>query len=593
MFMNKNLFIYTVIFLGISNFASSQIKEERLILDKKRVPEVKRIEKKKATVETVKNYPPKQKKMEDSLSLKYEITDIPAASDFKTSKIQGVDISPKLSSEYQNNYLRLGMGNFGKILADANISTTLENKTEVGADLHFNSTTGLKKLYDWSSAQSSADLGVFLNNYGDKGKFNLKAEYLGNDYNFYGIYAMDPTSEIDLKQKANQININGYYDFYSNEILNDVRVKSSFLSDKYNSKESGVSLLANLSKHSIKLNEEFTLNGDLGVGVETLKSDFDILSKNSSSVFKGQATPKLTFFKGESYLQLGSDFSILNTSNNYLLLPEDTKNSKFYWFPKVELQIATDKGFKFYTGVDGGLQINSYAEMLQENPYLLPNQEILPTETQYHFYIGVKGDVEQILKYDFSGGFTKARNILFFSANGIFDEPGNTNRSAYNYANTFSAEYDNGNISEVKGSLEYFPLQNLSLGGEIKYAQYKLENEQNIYNKPLLNAQITAKYSMLNQKLLLGFKGYFVSDKTTNSFQVTNSGINPNIYFNIQNPDDRIGGFADINLSAEYKIHKNFSIFALGNNLLNTNYQIFKGYKVLGAQIVGGIKITF
>jgi hypothetical protein len=36
------------------------------------------------------------------------------------------------------------MGNYGKI-CDANISKTLENKIEVGADAHFLSTQGLKK----------------------------------------------------------------------------------------------------------------------------------------------------------------------------------------------------------------------------------------------------------------------------------------------------------------------------------------------------------------------------------------------------------------------------------------------------------------
>ncbi|HAI80271.1 MAG TPA: TonB-dependent receptor, partial [Chryseobacterium sp.] len=85
----------------------------------------------------------------------------------------------------------------------------------------------------------------------------------------------------------------------------------------------------------------------------------------------------------------------------------------------------------------------------------------------------------------------------------------------------------------------------------------------------------------------------FGSDKTTNSFSFTESGTSPNLFLSEENTDDKVGGFADLNLSAEYKIHKNFSIFALGNNLLNTNYQTFKGYKVLGAQFLGGVKISF
>ena len=82
-------------------------------------------------------------------------------------------------------------------------------------------------------------MGAFLNSYGERGKFGINADYGLKDYNYYGIYAFDGIqginipSDIDLKQKVNQFKVNGYYDFYSNEILNDVRVKSSFLSDHF------------------------------------------------------------------------------------------------------------------------------------------------------------------------------------------------------------------------------------------------------------------------------------------------------------------------------------------------------------------------
>ena len=45
--MNKNIKILSLVLVGISQFSLAQIKEERLILDRKREPEVKKIEKKK------------------------------------------------------------------------------------------------------------------------------------------------------------------------------------------------------------------------------------------------------------------------------------------------------------------------------------------------------------------------------------------------------------------------------------------------------------------------------------------------------------------------------------------------------------------
>ncbi|SHG01120.1 TonB-dependent receptor [Chryseobacterium vrystaatense] len=589
--MNRKIQILSILFLGVSQFAFSQIKEEKLILNKKREPEVKKIEKKKTSVETIKNYPPEEKSQNP---VKYNITDVPAVSDFKTSTIQGQDVTPKFEGTAQNNYLQFGMGNFGKILGDANISKTLDNKLEVGADFHFLSTLGLKKEYAWDSKQSSTAIGAYLNSYGDKGKFNLNAEYGLDNNRYYGIYAMEPAADVDLKQRVSQFKVNGYYDFYSNEILNDVRVKSSFLKDHFDAQENQVSILANLSKHAVEIGKSgIVLNADLGVGIEAVKTDFEMVNKNSSNFFNTSLTPKVTFRKGESYLMIGSGFSFLNARNSNDVLGGEVKNNKTYWFPQAEFQVAAAKEFKFYGGVDGGLKLNTYGDLLQANPFIVSDQFLKPTETQYHFYIGLRGDIDETFKYDFSAGYGKIKDIMFFKGNSLFDNVFTLNRSAYNFANTFSAVYDDGNVSDIKGSVQYFPLENLVLDGEVRFTKYDLKNYEDIYNVPLVNASIGAKYTMLDKKLLLGFKGIFASDRTTNSFAlegVANPGM---VYQSTEDKNDKIGGYADLNLSVEYKFHKNFSIFALGNNLLNSNYQTYKGYKVLGAQVVGGVKITF
>lgn len=588
--MNKKIQLLSILFLGVSSVAFSQIKEEKLVLNKKREPEVKKIEKKKTSVETIKNYPPEEKSQNP---VKYSITDVPAVSDFKTSTIQGEDVAPKFDGTAQNNYVQFGMGNYGKILLDGNVSKTLENKFEVGADVHLLSTSGLKKDYDWKSKQTSATIGAFLNSYGEKGKFNINAEYGLNNYNYYGIYALQPSGDVDLKQKVNQFKVNGYYDFYSNEILNDIRVKSSFLKDHFDAQENQVSILANLSKHAVELGKSgINLNADLGVGLEAVKTDFEIGNKNSSNFFNTSLVPKVTFRKGESYLTLGSSFSFLNAKNSNILM-DQMKNNKTYWFPQAEFQVAAAKEFKFYGGVDGGLKLNTYGDLLQANPYIISDQYLKPTETKYHFYVGLRGDIDETLKYDFSAGFGKMKDIMFFKANTLFDNVYTLNRSAYDFANTFSAIYDDGNVSDIKGSVQYFPLENLMIDGEVRFTKYNLKNFENIYNVPLLNASIGAKYTMLDKKLLLGFKGIFASDRTTNSYAIEGVGSPNMIFQSTENTNDKVGGYADLNLSAEYKIHKNFSIFALGNNLLSSKYQTYKGYKVLGAQILGGVKITF
>ncbi|SIT95592.1 TonB dependent receptor [Epilithonimonas bovis DSM 19482] len=593
--MNKLKYIAVLAFLstvGISE-VGAQIKEEQLILAKKREPEVKKIEKKKTSVVQEKNYPPDNKKKEDSLNLKYDIVNVPPVSDFKTTEIQSEDISPKFSSDYQSNYFRLGYGNYGKFLADANISGKIQDNVEIGADAHYLSTSGLKKDYDWDSKQNEAKIGVFSNIYTETGKFNIDANYAFNNYNYYGIYALTPqTNDLDLTQKVNKFSVNGYYDHYSNDILNNVRVKSYFLSDHFGASENYANAEVNLSKHDFSVYDDITANGDLGINLETVNSKFNILNKSTNNQFNFTLSPKVTFYKGDSYFLIGSDFSFLNSKNTSI--GGDSKNNKFYWFPRAEVLVAAADEFKFYGGIDGGLKLNTYGNLLDENPYLISDLYLAPTETKYHFYFGMKGDVDQAFKYDFNAGFSKVNQAQFFMANNLFDFNLNSNRNGYDYANTFNSVYDNGTLMEVKGDLQAFPVENLVVDAGLHFMKYKLDNLDQVYYKPLFRFNIGAKYTMLEKKLNLGFKTYFVTDRTTNSFAV--SAVNPIIptdYYTEESRNQKVGGYVDLNLSAEYKIHKNFSIFALGNNLLNTKYQNYLGYKVLGAQVVGGVKITF
>lgn len=584
---------FSLLLLGISFFANAQIKEEKLILDRKREPEVKRIEKKKTSVATVKNYPPQSKKVEDSLNLRYQIKDVAAVSDFKTSTIERSDISPKFKAENFNNYVRFGMGNYGKILGDANISTTLENNFEVGADVHYLSTTGLKKMYDWESKATEANVAAFLNHYAENGRLNVTADYGLNQLNYYGIYAFPTIVGTDLQQKVNRFGVRGYYEWYNNEIFKNISFKTHFLNDHFSAKENIAQGEINLSSFKSTIKEKIDFRMDMGIGINGQKSSFDLLQRNQSNFTLVDAVPKFSFGYEKALLTLSSHFTFLNSEYENIALAPQSESFKFGWFPKAELQYNADDAFKFYTGVDGGIKLNSYTDILKENPFVVSDQLLLPTKTKYHFYFGLKGDLSQELKYDLSAGFGKMENILFYKANPIFDLNFTQNRSAYNYANVFSATYDNGTVNEVKASLQYFPLQNLMLDTGVNFTKYNLDHHSQIYYKPLVQASLGAQYKMLNEKLLLGFKGIFKTDAYTNSFVLEQNTLDPTKYNITENTNDKVGGFADLNLSAEYKIHKNFSIFAIGNNLLNTNYQNYLGYKVLGAQITGGVKISF
>ncbi|MBO4233043.1 TonB-dependent receptor [Riemerella anatipestifer] len=589
--MNKHKII-ALILLGWGSISLAQIKEEKLILDRKREPEVKRIEKKKTSVAIEKNYPPEEKQQEP---INYEVVNVPVLSDFKTSAIQGEDISPEFNRNYLRNYFRIGYGNYNQFLADANVSGKMQDNLEVGANVHYLSNEGLKKQYTWNSSQKQAEISGFLNHFGEKGKANLTTSVGLNDYNYYGIYALVPNSDADLGQKYSRFQISGNYDFYSNEIFNDITVKTSAIRDRFKANESQIEALVNLSKHHLKLGQDLDINLDLGVKMDMVNTQFNILNQHNSRYFGGGLSPKITFKKGQSYLKIGSGFNLLSSSLTKLNETQQ-KSNRFYWFPQAELFVAATPEANLYGGVESGLQFNTYSRLLEQNPFLVSDLELKPTHTKYQFYFGVKGVVSEQIKYDVKASYGKLDNMMFFGGNSLFSNLIDDNsRLGYDYANTFSTTYHNGTLSQIKGEIEYKPLASLVLDGNIQFQKYNLENNVNVYYRPLLQASIGAKYQTFKDKLLLGFRGFFVSDRMANRFSINPSGIliSTPIYAEEEIDNQKVGGYADLNISAEYQINKNFSIFALGNNLLGANYQNCYGYKVLGTQIMGGLKIKF
>lgn len=592
--IKKIQYIGTLGLFIFSTLGYAQIKEEKLILNRKRVPEVKKIEKKKSSVAVIKDYPKEEKSKN---LVRYQITDIPVASDFQTSTINGEDVSPVMKNDYKNNYLRFGMGNYGKILGDGFASYAIDAKNEIGVDAHYLSTSGLKKDYAWDSNQMRTKVGAFINHYANKGKWNLTGKFNTDKHQYYGIYALQPNDNVDIQQNTNSFGISGSYDHYSNEILDKVQMNASFLNDHFKAKETALNFGVLLAKNNLNMPiEDLTLDGKLGLNFENINTDFDIQNKNNNSYLMLNASPEIKVKKNDFYLKIGSDFSFLNHQFDNDDLTEKETNNTFYWFPKAELQWAKSSAAKFFVGVDGGLNLNTYQQFLNENPYTLSNQMLKPTNTKYHIYGGLRGDWEQTVKYEISANYSKIDDIQFFSGNSVFNHVASLDRTAYDYANTFSAVYDDGTLLQLKAEINYFPLENLVLEGDFSFNQYQLDHYADILNIPFVEAGLGAKYRLLNNRLLLGTKVFLASNRTTNSFTLTeqyNPTTNLVEYTSTENDTTDLKGYVDFNLSAEYHIYKNFSIFAVGNNLTNQKYQTYKGYKTLGAQILGGLKVRF
>ena len=199
------------------------------------------------------------------------------------------------------------------------------------------------------------------------------------------------------------------------------------------------------------------------------------------------------------------------------------------------------------------------SNLFSENPYLYSNQLLRPTNVLYKVYAGVKGDIDESIKYEAEGSFSKAENLYFYMRN-PYDLTISSNLKPYNRLNTFNAVYDDGNIITVKGALQYLPDYKIGLDGN---------------------------YKTLEDKLKFEAKLFFTGERKSNYFYY--EPVSATIKEGITTLDS----YVDLNLSASYKLINNFSIFINGTNLFSKNYERFQGYKVLGAQVMGGVLVQF
>lgn len=584
--MNTQNKIYFLTFLLIiSTQGYAQLHEEVLNVGKKKNPEVnvKNIQKIKNNPE---RYPPISEqpsldKKEDTLT--YSIINIPAVSDFQTSQLPPQPLNSDFNESYKDNYLKMGYGNRNTLLADAYYNYPIENN-RVGIKFSALSTDGPKNQYDWKTASSHINTEAFYLLKLKTGKLHLAGNYTYNGSNYYGINAPEvfATTGMKLKQNTNQLSFKSDYDLYSNNYLDKASLQAGYWWDKFDSKESFVDIKAQLAKS----NENASLLiGGLNFAVEAdvlfnyTDTQFGLATKNKYSYITAGFSPVLKISSQGSYFQIGANMIYNGELKN--------NNSKFFFHPKAEFLFHAAKEISVFAGLNGGLKLHNMAELSVENPYLLSNQVLKPTNTLYKIYAGMKGDVGEGFKYEAEASFTKVEDFWVYMKNSVDLVQSSESLTSYNRSNTFNVAYDDGNIFTIKGSLQYFYNGDLNLGIEGEYNHYDLDKLKEAYHLPNFKIGLDGNYKAIDDKLRLSAKLFFTGERKSNYsyYDPQTLSVNEGIA--------KLDSYFDLNLSASYQLLNNLSLYVNGNNLFGKHYERFQGYKVLGTQILGGFIFKF
>ncbi len=252
--------------------------------------------------------------------------------------------------------------------------------------------------------------------------------------------------------------------------------------------------------------------------------------------------------------------------------------SKFRVYPDVEINVNLFPGYlQLYTGINGGLQKNSYRKLSEENPFVSMIIADRWLNNKIGVFGGLKGNIGKQVGFNFKASWRKFENEYFF----INSSPPNILGPPF-IPNEFFVATDTGSVFTVEAQISYALSDKINLYASYENNSYSLKTLDKPFGKLLSQLKAGGSYLIAERYKPWAEVVYVGSRWYLNSLIVT-----PPI------TTEQLPGFTDINLGLEYYYNDHFSGFIKVTNLLNNHYQYFYEHPNYGLEIMLGISYKF
>lgn len=452
-------------------------------------------------------------------------------------------------------FVRLGFGNYTAPLVEARYNIWDTGDYVIGAKVkHEGFYTG--PIGGKNSAETHSLVGLDATLYKEYFQLYGFVDYNRDLYNFYGY---DP------------INLNLQEFNTSQNILNTFKIKAGISNlEKMSDLNYDVNFNVRFFEDSFKAKEN-----ELGINTK-VDFRFDEKVRAEINADLSLTTPSDVFYSDTDrhYLRINPFVEYKNkglrikTGAN-IIFENDIiadKNSDFQVYPDIQASYMMDDAFGIYAGFEGDVLRKTYYDFVLENQFLGPSDRLLNTIQNFKAKVGLKGTVNGELTYEAGVNIGRYTNMHFFNSSPTdslkFNIAYDSDTRLINYVAIVGWEYQDW----------------YKLNASANYYQYTLNDLAAAFHRPKweLNLSNTFKPS---EKLLL-----HANLNTMGGIVV----LNPRL-----DATELLSPILDLHFKIDYKITDQFSVFAIGNNLLNQSNQRFLNYTVRGIQGIGGLTFKF
>lgn len=507
----------------------------------------------------------------EKILVKYQIFSEPADVQFRPKSLPPLRIKHLKLEKLPRGLVRFGYGLYNTPLAEIYYNTGRSSKYNFGfAARHYSTQNGVEGIVFENNGISNNEINTHLNRFYKNLAWNTNASAQFDKVSYYGVDRV-PIGEVapdNLDPNANwyrQFGIHSQLVSTNGKSMNWLqKLGLSYynLSDDYSTMENNLQLM---SRIDLPAGSEM-INTD--VNLSYFRTDYDSLSKFSQSFLTLQFHPKITTTKNN----WSFDFGLNLYYNAAFKSTEEEIKADVYFFPEVIVRYPIVKDVLItYAGLEGKLVQNTVKSLVGENPYLNPGQELKPSRNM-DLFLGMNGILSSSTSFNLKGGFMSTEDRALFYRNPFyyFDsiQPG------------IDLLYDKVDRFYMRGELALNFKNNLQINLNGELSSYVVTNVDEPWHLPAFTAGLNSVYT-LKEKIKLRANLDYIGERI--AFTQT---INPDV-------PNTLKGYVDLGLGIEYLYNSRISAFINANNLLNSDYDYYLGYRTQNVNVLFGLSYQF
>lgn len=463
---------------------------------------------------------------------------------YQPVKVKPIRMPDTKPEELENVLVKAGFGTQLTPLAEVYLNSNRNKKYTYGLFAKYISSNSKIENQNFNDLRIGGNTKFYFD---DKYSMPINAFYSRNTLYYYG-YNQDDTSfkANDIRQVFNNYGADiGFHNIGDNPLNMDFGLKAGFdgIMDINNYKE----IHPFLSAWGEKKLENKSIAG--------AAFSFDYYSYSGATEFDNSLTGIKPYYK-----MINNDWSL-----NFGIETKIDKTSTAYFLPDAQFSydLIGDK-FVFIAGWEGHLQVNSFANLVKDNPFLLDTLVFINTPIQ-EISAGLRGSTNGNFSFAVKGYQKIAKDMPFY-----ITDSADTKR--------FDIIYSDADIWGGYLELSIFDADKFNFTGSVNLFTFsEMEILEEPFHRPTLEWTMSGSYKF-NRKLSM----------TADVF-----GVNKSFALLPDDSIEEIKGAADFNLSANYMYSKYFNIFVNVNNLAAFRYQRYYNYPSYGIQALGGLSFTF